>query len=99
MADILAESARVPMRFPDTRAEARARAEEFRRLTPEDRWREIAALMALGLNMARMSPRRAAIAQRWEAQEREWCRLQKTVFVPRGRPRQAAVPGGPGNMI
>jgi hypothetical protein len=71
----------LPLRFPDPRAEARARAEEFRRLAPEGRWREIAALMALGLNMAHASPRRAVIAQRWEAQEAEWRRLQKTEFA------------------
>ena len=81
MGDIIAEPARLPLRFPDARAEARARAEEFRHLAPEDRWREIAALMALGLNMAHASPRRAAIAQRWEAQEAEWRRLQKAVFA------------------
>jgi hypothetical protein len=62
--------------FP-IRAQARARAEEFRGLTPEGRWQEIAALMALGLNMALTSPRHAAIAQRWQAQEAEWQRLQK----------------------
>jgi hypothetical protein len=37
--------------------------------------------MAFGLNMAHASPRRAAIVQRWEAQEAEWRRLQKTVFA------------------
>ena len=81
MGDIIRELARLPLRFPDPRAEARSRAEEFRRLTPEGRWREIVALMALGLNMAHASPRRAAIAQRWEAQEAEWRRLQKTEFA------------------
>jgi hypothetical protein len=81
MRGIMTEAVRLSLRFPDPRAEARARAEEFRRLTSEGRWREIAVLMALGLNMAHASPRRAAIAQRWEAQEAEWCRLQKTVFA------------------
>lgn len=81
MRNIITEPAHLPLRFPDPRAEARARAEEFRRLPPEGRWQEIAALMALGLNMAHASPRRAAIAQRWEAQEAEWRRLQTTVFA------------------
>jgi hypothetical protein len=85
MVDIIAESAGLPLRFPDTRAEARARAEEFRRLTPDARWQEIAALMVLGLNMAHASPRRAAIAQRWEAQEAEWRRLQKAEFAKHGQ--------------
>jgi hypothetical protein len=81
MGDIIVEPAGLPLRFPDPCVEARARAEEFRRLAPEGRWREIAALMALGLNMAHASPRRAAIVQRWEAQEAEWRRLQKTEFA------------------
>jgi len=84
MGDIIVEPANLLLRFPDARTEARARAEEFRRLTPEGRWREIAALMALGLNMARASPRHAAIARRWEAQEAEWRRLQKAVFAKYG---------------
>ena len=83
MGDLIAEPVCLPLRFPDARAEMRARAEEFRRLAPAGRWREIAALMAMGLNMARASPRRAAIARRWEAQEAEWRRLQKTVFAKR----------------
>ena len=81
MGDIIVEATGFALRFPDGGAEARARAEEFRRLAPEGRWQEIAALMALGLNLARASPRRAAIEERWEAQEAEWQRLQKTEFA------------------
>ena len=81
MGDIIVEETGLPLRFPDPRVEARARAEEFRRLTPEGRWREIVALMAVGLNMADTSPRRAAIAERWDAQEAEWQRLQKRGFA------------------
>jgi hypothetical protein len=36
------------LRFPDPREEAYSRAQEFRRLPPEGRWREIAALMEWG---------------------------------------------------
>jgi hypothetical protein len=85
MGNIIAEPARLPLRFPDARAEARARAEEFRRLPPEGRWQEIVALMAFGLNMVDVSPRRAAIAQRWEAQEAEWRRLQMMEFAKHGQ--------------
>jgi hypothetical protein len=84
MNDNDADPAKVVLRFPDPRAEAYARAQEFRRLPPETRWREIAALMQVGLDMARSSPRRAAIEQRWEAQEAEWQRLQKKVFAQYG---------------
>jgi hypothetical protein len=52
MGEIIVEATGSPLRFPDGRAEARMRAEELRRLSPEGRWREIAALMTLGLNMA-----------------------------------------------
>jgi hypothetical protein len=81
MPDIIVEATGLPLRFPDGVTEARARAEEFRRMAPEERWGEIVALMALGLNLARSSPRHVAIAQRWEAQEAEWQRLQKTIFA------------------
>jgi hypothetical protein len=37
--------------------------------------------MALGLNLARASSRHAVVAQRWDAQEAEWQRLQKTEFA------------------
>jgi hypothetical protein len=81
MGDLIVEATGLPLRFPERGAEARARAEEFRRLAPEGRWREIAALMVLGLNMAHASPRQAAITERWESQEAEWQRLQKTIFA------------------
>jgi hypothetical protein len=77
MGEILVEATGLALRFPDASEEARGRAEEFRRLAPEGRWREIIALMALGLNMAHASPRHDAITRRWEAEETEWQRLQK----------------------
>ena len=61
--------------------EAYRRAQEFRQLPPEGRWREIAALMEWGLNLARTSPQRAAIEQRWQAQEEEWQRIQQELFA------------------
>jgi len=85
MNDIIVEETGLPLRFPDPRKEMRARAEEFRRLTPDDRWREIVALMALGLNMVRNSPQRAAIEARWAAEESEWQQLQKKLFAEHGQ--------------
>ncbi len=85
MNELIVEATGLPLRFPDPRAEACARAEEFRRLSPEGRWREIAAMMEWGLNMARSSPRRAAIEQRWNAQELDWQRLQQDLFVQYGK--------------
>jgi hypothetical protein len=81
MNDIIVEETGLPLRFPDPREQARARAEEFRRLTSEERWREIIALMALGLNMVHSSPHRTAIESRWEAQETEWQQIQKRLLA------------------
>ena len=55
--------------------------EQFERLLGQ----EIAALMEWGLNLARSSPRRAAIEQRWEAQEEEWQRFQKKLMAQHGK--------------
>ncbi len=85
MNDIVVEAMGLPLRFPDPREEAYARAQQFRRLPPDGRWQEIAALMEWGLNLARSAPRRAAIEQRWAAQEAEWQRLQQTLFVHHGK--------------
>jgi hypothetical protein len=85
MSDIIVEATGLPLRFPDPREEAYARAQEFRRLSPDGRWQAIAALMEFGLNMARSSPRRAAIEQRWETQEAEWQRLQHKLMVQHGK--------------
>ena len=72
------------LKFPDRAGEAYARAQEFRRLSPDERWKQIGELMEIGMNMVRNSPRRAEIEQRMEAQEAEWQRLQRKVFSQYG---------------
>jgi len=74
----------LPWKFPDPMEEARKRAAEFQRLSPDDRWREIAALFAFGWATVKASPRRAAIEARMEEQEREWQRIQKELFAKHG---------------
>lgn len=74
----------LPLKFPDRMEEARKRAEEFQRLSPDDRWREIAALMAFGLAMVRSSPQREAIERRMDEQEQAWRRVQKELFARHG---------------
>jgi hypothetical protein len=74
----------LPLRFPKPGAEAYARAQEFRRLSPDERWKQIADLMEIGMNMVHASPRRAEIERRMEAQEVEWKRLQQRVFSQYG---------------
>jgi hypothetical protein len=70
----------LPIAFPDCRAVAYHRAQEFQRLSADERWREIAAVLDLGWAMVVSSPRRAAIEQRWAEQEAEWRRIQTELF-------------------
>jgi hypothetical protein len=75
----------LPYHFPDPREEAYRRAQEFRRLSTTERWRELAALMAVGWKMVEASPRRAAIEQRMAEQEAESQRIQRELFQRYGR--------------
>ena len=74
----------LPLKFPNPAEEAYARAQEFRQLAPEDRWKQIVELMEIGMNMVRNSPRRVEIERRMEAQETEWQQLQRKVFSQYG---------------
>ena len=76
---------KLPWRFPDPMDEARKRAEEFQRLSSDDRWREMAAMLAFGWATVKSSPRREAIERRMEEQERDWQRIQKELFARYGR--------------
>jgi len=82
--DVIDPATGSPLKFPNSAAEVYARAQEFRRLSPEERWKQIAELMEIGMNMVRTSPRRAEIERRMEAQEAEWQRLQRKVFSQYG---------------
>lgn len=79
MKDLLA-----PLTFPDPMQEARRRAEEFQRLSPEQRWREIAALMAFGWAMVKSSPHCHAIEERMRDQETRWQQIQQELFTRHG---------------
>jgi len=68
------------LQFPDTMELAAERATEFRRLAPDDQWREIFGLMAFGLNMVRTSPKREIIERGWQAKEAEWQEIQRELF-------------------
>ena len=73
----------LPLRFPN-RGPKPTLAQEFRRLSPHERWKQITELMEIGMNMVHVSPRRAEIERRMEAQEAEWKRLQQRVFSQYG---------------
>jgi hypothetical protein len=74
-----------PLQFPDAQEESRRRGEEFQRLSSDDRWKEILALMAFGLNTVRSSPHREAIERQMEEQEQRWREIQTELFARHGR--------------
>jgi hypothetical protein len=74
----------LPLKFPNPVREAYLRAQEFHRLSPDDRWTQIAELMEIGMNIVHCSPRRAEIERRMEAQEVQWQQLQQKVFSQYG---------------
>jgi hypothetical protein len=74
-----------PLKFPDPRELARERGEAFQRLSSDDRWREIFALMAFGINTVRSSPNRQAIERQMAEQEQQWRDIQTELFARHGR--------------
>ena len=75
----------LPYHFPDPREEAYRRAQEFRQLSPTERWAELAALVAFGWQTVASSPRRRWIEQRMDEQEAEAQRIQAELFARHGR--------------
>jgi hypothetical protein len=71
--------------FPDSRAEARRRAEEFQQLSSSERWAELAAMMAFGWEMVASSPQRDAIERRMADQEAAAQHIQRELFQRHGR--------------
>jgi type II secretory pathway component PulL len=74
-----------PLRFPDPMEEARQRALEFQRLTPDQRWRELAAMMSFGLAIVRSSAEREAQERRMNEQEERSRQIQQELFARHGR--------------
>ena len=72
------------LRFPDPMKLAAQRAREFQKISSLERWSEIIALVNFGLKMARLSPRREFIEQRWLAQEKEMQEIQRKLFAQHG---------------
>jgi hypothetical protein len=82
--DVVDPATGLPLRYPSSAEEVYARAQEFRRLSPQERFKQIAELMEIGMNMVRVSPRRAEIELRMEAEEAEWKRIQGELFKKYG---------------
>lgn len=74
----------LPLKFPDRHEEARKRAEEFRRLSPEERLRAMLDTIESGLVLIRSSPHRAAIERITAEREREWQAIQREIFQRHG---------------
>lgn len=74
----------LPLKFPDHHEESRKRAEEFQRLSPEERLRAMLDTIESGLVMIRSSPHRAAIDRLTAEREREWWNIQQELFRRHG---------------
>jgi hypothetical protein len=74
----------LPLQFPDQLEEARLRAEEFQRLSSDERWRQLAGMFAFGWETVRTSPHCTDIEQRMDEQEQEWRQIQRELFARHG---------------
>ena len=70
--------------FPIRRKWLASERRRFSASAPQSAWREMAAMMAFGLEMVRTSPRRAEIERRMQDQEEEWRRIQRELFARYG---------------
>jgi hypothetical protein len=85
MHDIIIEETGLPLKFPDPAEEAYARAQEFRRLSSDVRFQQIASMMAWGLQQVQLSKRRATTEQRWNAEESAWQEMQQELIQRYGK--------------
>ena len=72
------------LQFPNPMEEARRRAEEFQRKSADERWREIIAMMAFGLELVRTSPNREIALRLMDEDEAQWRRIQQELFTHYG---------------
>ena len=75
----------LPLKFPDHHEEARKRAEEFRRLSSDERWRAILDTIETGMILIRSSPNRPAMERVAADREREWKDIQRELFRHHGQ--------------
>jgi hypothetical protein len=81
MNDIIVEETGLPLRFPDPREEACARAAEFRRLPPQKRLEHLLDVIETGMVLIRESPKRQIMDQLFLKREAEWQRIQRELFA------------------
>jgi hypothetical protein len=70
----------LPWKFPDPMDEARKRAAEFQRLSPDERVRLMLDTIESGLALIRSSPHRAAIERVHAERRAEWRAIQRELF-------------------
>lgn len=85
MGDIVNPATGARLNFPEAADVAYARAQEFQKLSADERLKQIEELMRIGLDMVRQSPRREEIQRRLESQELEWRQIQRQLFEKYGR--------------
>jgi hypothetical protein len=65
---------------PDFPEPPRYTAQEFQRLSPYERFKELARIHELGMAIIKSSPDREAIERQMEEDELEWRRIQQEIF-------------------
>jgi len=81
MNEIMVEATGLPLRFPDPREEAYARAQEFRRLSPQQRLESLLDVFETGMMLIRQSPKRQLLDQMYLKREDQWRRIQQELFA------------------
>jgi hypothetical protein len=74
----------LPYRFDDPFEEAARRAQEFQRLPPDERLRQLMDVIETGLALLRASPHREVSERLFQERETEWQRIQKELFLRHG---------------
>jgi hypothetical protein len=75
----------LPYHFPDPLEEARLRAEEFQRLSVNERLRQLLDTIETGLVLVRESPNRRVNDELFMKRESEWQRIQAELFKTNGK--------------
>jgi predicted transposase YdaD len=70
----------IPLQFPDPLEEARQRAEEFQRLAPDTRLRQLLDTIETGMVLLRESKNRQTIDRLYLDRELQWQSVQRELF-------------------
>jgi hypothetical protein len=76
---------KLPVRFPSEADKIYEEAQAFRRLPPHERVQTMFDLIASGMHLLEMSPKRETARRLHEAQEMEWQRIHRELFARHAR--------------